>query len=193
MEDLTILLQNHWLLILLILIILFAIWKFVNIYNSIIVAENEIDNMKGAIDSLLKMKFNLIDNLVNIVKGYMKYERETLEKIVRLRNKVDKEKDFIKRNEIDREINPYLRTLFIQVENYPELKANQNVLDLQRTLYDIESQIAAARRGYNDAIVNYNNIIETFPSNIVANMFNFKPKKVFRLDESRDENIYITL
>jgi len=190
MEDLTIFLQNYWLLILLILIILFTVWKFVNIYNSIIVAENEIDNMKGAIDSLLKMKFNLIDNLVNIVKGYMKYERETLEKIVRLRDKVDKEKDFIKKNEIEREVNPYLRTLFIQVENYPDLKANQNVLDLQRTLYDIESQIAAARRGYNDAVVNYNNIIETFPSNIVANMFNFK-KAEFLLFPGERQNVAV--
>ena len=158
-------------------------------YNSLIYRKNQIENIKGSIDALLKKRFDLIPNLVKTVKEYMNYEKEVLEKITELRTLALKEEDLSKKIEYEDKLNTLLSRLFVNVENYPELKASANFLQLQNELSDIESQIAAARRAYNQVVTDYNNAIEMFPTNIMASIMHLKREKVFEIPENQRKNI----
>ena len=158
-------------------------------YNSLIYRKNQIENIKGSIDALLKKRFDLIPNLVKSVKEYMKHEKEVLEKITELRTLALKEKDLGKKIEYEDKLNTLLNRLFVNVENYPSLKASANFLQLQNELSDIESQIAAARRAYNQVVTDYNNAIEMFPTNIMAKLMHLKREKVFEIPENQRKNI----
>ena len=158
-------------------------------YNSLIYRKNQIENIKGSIDALLKKRFDLIPNLVKTVKEYMNYEKDVLEKITELRSMAIKESDLNKKMEYENQLNNLLSKLFVNVENYPELKASQNFLQLQNELSDIESQIAAARRAYNQVVTDYNNAIEMFPTNIMAKFMHLQREKVFEIPENERKNI----
>ncbi len=158
-------------------------------YNSLIYRKNQIENIKGSIVALLKKRFDLIPNLVKTVKEYMNYEKEVLEKITELRSLAIKEKDLGKKIEYEDKLNSLLSRLFVNVENYPELKASASFLQLQNELSDIESQIAAARRAYNQVVTDYNNAIEMFPTNIMAKFMHLKREKVFEIPQNQRENI----
>ncbi len=159
-------------------------------YNSLVAKKNEVENVFASIDTLLKKRYDLIPNLVATVKEYMKYESGLLEKVTELRTKAlssnisDEEK-----MAIDKQMSQALGSIMVAVENYPELKANENVLHLQHTLAEIEAQISAARRAYNQAVTDYNNAIEMIPTNIMANFMGYRRKQVFEIDESERKNV----
>ncbi len=160
--------------------------------NTLIGKKNQVQNVFGSIDALLKKRYDLIPNLVGSVKTYMNHEKETLIRITELRAKAmtpgisDDEKV-----DLGNQIGKMLGGIMVAVENYPDLKANQNFLQLQAALTEIEEQISAARRAYNAAVTDYNNAVEMFPTNVFAGMMSYKIKKVFEIDESERKNINV--
>jgi len=148
------------------------------IYNSIVGLRNNVNKAKSGIDVYLQQRFDLIPNLIEVTKGYVNYEKDILEKITKLRSIYNQSKDIQAINELN---NQY-RTIMAVAENYPELKASEQFLQLQKALIKIESQLQAARRIYNNDVTKYNTKITTFPNNLVAGMFNFKNIEWFVLD-----------
>lgn len=165
---------------LLLLVVLYAV-----LYNSLIGKKNQVEYAYSGVDVQLKKRHDLVPNLVATVKQYMEHERELLERITELRaratasNLSDQE-----RLQAESQLSGALRSLMIAVENYPQLKANENFMHLQASLNEIEEQIAAARRAYNAAVTDYNNAVEMFPTNIVAGMMGLKRRPVFEAEES---------
>jgi LemA protein len=169
-------------------VLLFLI--FMGIYNGLVRKRNEVENTFGAIDAMLKKRYDLLPNLVATVKEYMKYEAGVLTQITELRAKatsgnLSSDEKVVIENELARKMG----SIMVAVENYPDLKANQNFMQLQGSWNEIEEQISAARRAFNAAVTIYNNSVEVFPSNIIALMFSFKRKHVFEIDESERQNI----
>ncbi|WP_200762917.1 LemA family protein [Nitrosophilus alvini] len=172
------------------ILILITVFAGILMYNFLIARKNQVANIFGSIDALLKKRYDLIPNLVASVKEYMKHEKEILEKITQLRSRAIKS-DLLEdeKLEIDKEITDMLHAVLVSVENYPELKANENVLHLQAALNEIEEQISAARRAYNQAVTDYNNAIEMFPTNIIAGFLGYRPKKIFEADNRSRKNV----
>ncbi|WP_345989894.1 LemA family protein [Sulfurimonas sp. HSL1-2] len=159
-------------------------------YNSLVAKKNQVDNIFAGIDAVLKKRYNLIPNLVSSVQQYMQHERGILEKVTELRSQAMKpgisdEQKIV----LDKQITSALGSIMVAVENYPDLKANENVMHLQRSLSEIEAQIAAARRAYNQAVTDYNNAIEMIPTNILANMMHYTRKQVFEITEDERKNV----
>ncbi|MFK7748859.1 MAG: LemA family protein [Kordia sp.] len=164
-------------LIAIVVIILIAIAV---IYNSLVGRRNQVQNAESSIDVMLKKRYDLIPNLVETVKQYMNHEKDLLENITALRSKlVTSSLDKPKRIALENELSQGLQQLNISVENYPDLKANENFLNLQYNLNEIESQLSASRRAYNASVLDYNNGLDKFPSNIIANAFNFRREEFF--------------
>ena len=157
-------------------------------YNSLVGKKNEVDNVFGGIDAILKKRYNLIPNLVHTVKEYAKHEKDTLEKITEYRSRAMSSGSNEDRMDLNSKLSSMLGSIMVAVENYPELKANENFIHLQKTLNELEAQISAARRAYNQAVTDYNNAIEMIPTNIIANFLHYKRKRVFEIEESQREN-----
>ena len=161
-------------------------------YNSLITKKNQVINIFANVDVQLKKRFDLIPNLVASVQEYMKYEKSTLEELTRLRTEANSSN--LSDNEkvaLDQKVTKALGSIMVAVENYPNLKANENVLHLQGSLNEVEAQISAARRAYNQFVTEYNNALEMIPTNFMAKIMNYKPKAVFEIEESERENIFI--
>jgi LemA protein len=170
------------LLIVLGLLVLVAMF-LVGIYNSLVGLRNQVSDAWSQIDVQLKRRFDLIPNLLETVKGYMKHERETLESITQARAAAAGAQTIGERAEAESGLTAALGRLFAVAESYPDLKANQNFLALQEELTSTENKISFARQFYNDSVLNYNNKTQMFPSNIIAGMFNFQDKEFFELKE----------
>ena len=160
------------------------------IYNTLVSRRNQCDNIFASIDALLKKRYNLIPNLVTLMKESMRYEKGLLEKVTELRAKamrpgLSPEQKIAIADELTRP----LHGLMVAVENYPELKANEQIMQLMRTLNEIEEQIAAARRAYNQAVTDYNNARQMFPSSLIAGWFRFGPRELFEIPEVERKNI----
>jgi LemA protein len=171
-------------------IIAFAILIVVFIYNNLVGARNNVENAFGGIDAMLKKRYDLIPNLVETVKVYMKHEKETLTQVTELRTKAMS--GTISHDEkvgLENQLSGIMRNVMVAVESYPDLKANEQFTMLQRSWNEAEEQISAARRAYNSAVTQYNNAIEKFPSNILAGMFNHKRKPIFEIPQAERENI----
>jgi LemA protein len=149
-------------------------------YNSLIALRNHIREAWANVDTELKRRYDLIPNLVATVKGYATHERETLERVIELRNRNAAYSHMNQAEE--QELVENLKRLLVIAENYPQLKADQHFLKLQNELVNTEDRIQAARRFYNGNVRDYRNKCETFPSNIVANMFGFKPEEYFNVE-----------
>ena len=160
------------------------------LYNNLVKAKNSVEQAKSGIDIYLNQRFDLIPNLVECVKGYSKHEKEIFTEITELRTSYMKESKSIKNAE---NLNNKMNQLIAVAEDYPELKASEQYLNLQRTLTKLESQLQAARRIYNTEVTNYNNKISVIPSNLVACLFGFKEAKLFEIQEYKRENINIKL
>jgi len=158
-------------------------------YNKLIKLLNKAKQSKQVIDIYLKQRFDLIPNLVECVKAYAKHEKETLEKVTELRKDYDKDQS-LKQGEI---VNNELNKIIALAESYPELKASENYLNLQKNLTKMESQLQAARRIYNSDVTRYNTAIQTIPSNIIAGLFGFKEKELFEIEDSQKNNIDINI
>lgn len=165
--------------ILFIIIILYAVVA----YNSLVRKRNNVDNAFGSIDAMLKKRFDLIPNLVATVQQYARHEQETFTKITDLRTKSYDSLTQDEKAEFDRTFTTARKNLFMVAENYPQLRASENFMQLQRTLNETEEQLSASRRTYNAAVTDFNNAVMTFPSNIIANIFNFTKKEVLTIPE----------
>lgn len=162
----------------LVIIAVIVIVSIVSTYNGLVKSYKQIEQSKSLVDVYLKKRFDLIPNLVECVKGYMKHEKEVIMEVTKLRmsyaegaNQADAEK-----------LNDHYTNIMALVEAYPEIKAGENFLQLQKEISDVESEISAARRIYSTSITTYNNKVQTFPSNIFASIFGYKTVDPIRFD-----------
>jgi LemA protein len=170
-------------LVILLIIIGVVAAAAIGVYNGLIIARNRCDNSWAQVDVQLRRRYDLIPNLVEAVKGYAKHEREVFEKVTQARTSAINAGTVKDQAQAENMLNGALKTLFAVAENYPELKANQNFLQLQEELSGTESKIAYARQFYNDMVMKYNQKQQVFPASIIANMFNFKEKEYFEIEE----------
>lgn len=177
-------------LILLIIIIAAILW-IIAVYNGLIRLKNRVDEAWSDIDVQLKRRYDLIPNLVNTVKGYATHERELFEKVTEARTRAMGAGTATDKAEAENMLSGTLKTLFAVAENYPELKANQNFLELQRELTDTEDKIQAARRFYNGNVRDFNTKIEIFPNNIFAGILNFTKRDFFEAGEGEKEPVKV--
>jgi len=169
-------------------IIIIIILGIIFLYNNLITKKNDVENAFGGVDAQLKKRYDLIPNLVSTVKQYMTHEKDVLEQLTRLRTQAMGINDAEERVNLDNQIASSLGQLMVAVEDYPELKSSANFVNLQRTFNEVESQISASRRAYNSAVTSYNNAVETFPSNLMANQMGMKTKSVFEITEVERRN-----
>jgi LemA protein len=153
-------------------------------YNRFITLRNRVKEAWSDIDVQLKRRYNLIPNLVETVKGYAAHESGVFEKVTEARTRAMGAQTLKEKGEAENILSGTLKTLFAVSENYPDLKASVNFLELQRELTDTEDKIQAARRFYNGTVMDLNNKVESFPANIIANTFKFKPAEFFQLEEA---------
>jgi LemA protein len=160
---------------------------FVIIYNDLIKQRNRVENAWAQIDVQLKRRYDLIPNLVETVKGYAKHEKTLLEDITKARAAVMSANSISETAEASNYLSSTLKSLFAVAENYPELKANQNFMQLQKDLMETENKIAYSRQFYNDTVMKYNISIQTIPKNIVASLMGFKKKDLFETQQAERE------
>ena len=175
-----------------ILVILVIVGIFVvSNYNALVTLRNRVKDQASQIDIQLKRRFYLIPNLMECVKGYMKHEKDTLEDIVKARNSFEKAGDLEGEVKADNQLTKAVTKLFALAEDYPELKANENFINLQEELSGTEDKVATARQFYSDTVLLYNNKIQMFPSNIVAKLFGFIEEKFFEATDEEKENVKV--
>jgi LemA protein len=174
-----------FLLGLIVLAIVLVVW-IIGLYNRLVRLRNDVRNAWAQIDVQLKRRYDLIPNLVETVKGYAKHERGTLEAVVQARQQAINvtADDVTQKAHAENALTQTLRSLFALAESYPDLKANQNFLALQEELSSTENKIGFARQYYNDAAMKINNMIQMFPSNMIATMFSFQQEKYFEVAEA---------
>ncbi|MBD3234222.1 MAG: LemA family protein [candidate division Zixibacteria bacterium] len=170
------------------IIVLAAVFAIGN-YNSLVRLRNQVDNAWSQIDVQLKRRHDLIPNLVETAKGYMKHEQQTLENITNARAKAMQADSVADKSAKETELSGAISQFYLVVENYPDLKANQNFLAVQEELTSTENKISFARQGYNDQVLFYNNKIQMFPSNIIAGMFNFGKRDFFEIEDETERDV----
>ncbi len=176
-------------LIVLIVIIAFVALFAISIYNSLVKLRNQVKNAWSQIDVQLKRRHDLIPNLIETVKGYMTHERDTLENITKARSQAVAAETVGDKAKAEGELTSALGKFNLVVENYPDLKANQNFLSLQEELTSTENKISFSRQNYNDQVLFYNNKIQMFPSNIVAGMFKFNEEEFFEIEDEKEKEV----
>lgn len=172
-----------------------ALW-FIAVYNGLIRAKNRVDEALSDIDVQLKRRYDLIPNLVETVKGYMTHERETLVRLTEARTAAmamhdNKNATAQQKEDAENMLSGTLKTLFAVTENYPELKASQNFLQLQDEISDTENKIQASRRFCNGNVRDFNTKIELFPTNLIANSLGFKKYDFFQADNTEKQNVQV--
>lgn len=173
------------------IIVVIIVLAILSKYNSLVKVRNKVKQAESGIDVYLNQRFDLIPNLVECVKGYSKHEKDVLDGIVKLRTEyMNNKKADLKQAE---KLNNNMNQIIAVAENYPELKASEQYLNLQKNLSKIESQLQAARRIYNNEVTKYNTKINTVPTNIIAKLFGFKEANLFTIEEYKKENIEIDL
>ena len=177
-----------WILIGIVVLLIFI---FGGYYNRFTVLSNRIENSLGQINVQLKRRADLIPNLIETVKGFAKHEKAAIKAVTDARKALVSAKDLSKKVEADKKLEGALGKLFAIAEGYPDLKANTNFLELQRELTTTEDKVAYARQFYNDSILSYNNKCKTFPGNIFAGMFGFKPKEYLQIAESEKKVVKV--
>lgn len=173
--------MTGWIILIIIAILFFFV---IGLYNTLVRLRKRCDNGWAQIDVQLKRRYDLIPNLVETAKGYMKHEREVLENVTKARQQAIDVSGVKDQAQAENMLTGTLRTLFAVAENYPDLKANTNMLALQEELVSTENKISYARQHYNDSVMIYNTRTETVPSNIIAGVFGFKPREFFELEDA---------
>ena len=173
---------------LIIVVAIILIWLIVT-YNLFVRDKNLIKEAWSGIDVQLKRRHNLIPNLISSVKGYSQYEKNLLDEITQKRSEAVKAEDIKEIAPAESDLSGMLKSLFVSVENYPDLKANKSFLDLQNQLVEIEDQLQYARRYFNGAVRNYNIRVESFPSNFIAMVFNFKQENFFEISLATERKV----
>ena len=177
--------------IIILIIIVILVAAIIGIYNGLIKLKNRVDEAWSDIDVQLKRRHDLIPNLINTVKGYAAHEKEVFEKVTEARTAAMGAQTPAEKENAENALSGTLKSLFAVAENYPDLKANQNFLELQRELTDTEDKIQAARRFYNGNVRDFNIKIETFPSNIIAGMLSFTKRDFFAAEEGDKEVVEV--
>lgn len=171
-------------IIVIVVVVILAAW-LVSMYNSLVKMHNNRENAFADIDVQLKQRHDLVPQLVETVKGYAAHEKDTLERVINARNGAIGAKTIDEKIVAENALSSALSGLKITLEAYPDLKANQNFLQLQEEIADLENKLSSVRRYFNSATKEYNNAVETFPSNILAGMFGFRKEVMFDLGEQR--------
>lgn len=174
-------------IILVVGVVLVLAFYLIGTYNNLVNARNKVNDQFAQIDVQLKRRSDMIPNLVETVKGYAKHEEKTLTEVIEARNKMANASGINEELEASNQVTSALNKLFALSESYPDLKANQNFLSLQSDLKETEDKLSYARSFYNDTVLNYNNLREKFPSNIVAKMFKFNKIDFFKTEEKDKE------
>ncbi|MDH3692231.1 MAG: LemA family protein [Gammaproteobacteria bacterium] len=169
----------------LVAVVLWVVWT----YNRFIKRRNQVKEAWSGIDVQLKRRYNLIPNLVEVVQGYAKHEKASLEAVTSLRIGSGKDESVAQRGTQESEISRVLRNLFAVAESYPDLKASTNFVDLQNNLDEIEQQIQYARRYYNGAVRKWNVLVESFPSNLIAGFFSFRLADFFEIEQASQREL----
>ena len=180
-----------WITLAIVFLALSFVISVIASYNKFISLKQKVSQSESLIDVYLKQRFDLIPNIVETVKAYAKYEENILTKITELRAEYDNNKN--ENLTLSAELNNRYNQLLAVVENYPELKANEGFLNLQKQLSKIESQLQAARRIYNSDVTQYNIKVQSFPSNIIAGIFGFKEANLFEIEAHERENVDINV
>ena len=193
--------KGHYILLAVILVIIIAVSWFVGKYNLIQKQKPLVEEAWAQVENVYQSRLDLIPNLVETVKSYMQHERETLEAVIQARNAATAAREQASPADggsmqslanAESGLGGALGRLFALSENYPELRSNQNMLQLQEELTSTESKVAFSRQAYNDAVMHFNNKIEMFPSNIIAGLFRFVPATSFEVsDDSERENVVV--
>ncbi len=178
--------------ILVVIILIIVIYGLVT-YNSFVKLNVLVEEAFSTMDIYLKKRWDLIPNLVEVVKGYAKHEKSTLEEVVKIRNGIYDDMSNSEKINTNIKLNESIAKLMIIAENYPALKANENFLDLSKQLVKVEDEIANSRKYYNGVVKLFNNKVRIIPSNIVALIFGYKEKKMFEASEEERENVLIDL
>ncbi|MCX5719301.1 MAG: LemA family protein [Nitrospirae bacterium] len=174
-----------YLIIAIVLIVIIVVFM----YNRLIRSRNLLNEAWSGIDVQLKRRHDLIPNIIETVKGYKEYEEKVLANITSLRSKLTGTTTIQEKGQIENSFTQALKSIFALAEAYPDLKANQNFVELQNTLRDIEDQIQMARRYYNGAARNYNIIVESFPGNVLARLFNFNRADFFEIEYATEREV----
>jgi LemA protein len=178
------------LLIIVLAAVVILVIGIISMYNGLIRRRNEVDNAFGGMDVQLKKRYDLIPNLISTVKQYAAHEKDLLQKVTELRAQATSGKlSNEEKVALDNQISAGMKGIMVAVENYPDLKANENFMNLQRTLNEVESQISASRRTYNAVVTMYNNGIQVFPQNTIAGMMHMQRKEVFVIPETERQNV----
>jgi LemA protein len=171
-------------------VVLIALWLIV-VYNRIVGLRNQVENSFAQIDVQLKRRADLIPNLIETVKGYVKHERETLESVTRARTQYLSAKTVEEKSRAGNQLQETLKSLFAVAENYPDLKANQNFLSLQEELSTTENKIAHSRQYYNDRVMEYNILIQVFPNSMIAGMLGAQKMQPLETPAAERENVKV--
>ncbi|HAT73688.1 MAG: LemA-like protein [Candidatus Moranbacteria bacterium GW2011_GWF2_36_839] len=177
-------------IILLGIVVVVAI-AIIAMYNGLITLKNRVDEAWSDISVQLKRRYDLIPNLISTVKGYAAHEKEVFEKVTQARTQAMNAGTTAEKAEAENMLSGTLKSLFAVSENYPELKANQNFLELQRELTDTEDKIMASRRFYNGNVRDFNTKLQVFPTNMIAGMLKFTAREFFEMDEKEKENVKV--
>lgn len=181
-----------WLYIIIAIVVILLLLVLTT-YNSLIKLNNKVEEAFSTMDIYLKKRWDLIPNLVEVVKGYAKHEKNTLEEITNLRSNSYDKMNTNDKVEVNNKLSQGINKLMAVAESYPELKANENFKDLSTQLVKIEDDIANARKYYNGTVRIFNNKVQMFPSNIIASIFGYKTKKMFEATENERKNVKIKL
>lgn len=181
-----------WIGIIIGCILLAGVLYVIYTYNGLIRMKNKIEEALATIEAYLKKRYDLIPNLVETVKGYAKHEKQTFTDVIEARNKVMTAVGFEEMSRSENTLKDTLKSLFALAENYPELKANQNFLDLQTQLTKIEDDILQSRKYYNGVVKTYNTKIETFPNSMVATAFKFEKREYYKINEEAKQNVKVS-
>lgn len=162
------------------------------LYNSVVARKNEVANAEGGLDASLKQRYDLIPNLVAATQEFMKHEKSVLQELTQLRSRaLQPNLSVDQKQAINQSLSHELGKVMVSVENYPDLKSNTNMIQLQKSLHECEENIAASRRFYNAAVTSYNNALEMFPTSVFARMMNLQRAKVFEIAESERQNVSV--
>ena len=179
-----------WVIILIIIAVAIVFW-IINTYNKLIRLKNKVQEAFSTMDVYLKKRWDLVPNLVEVVKGYAKYEESTFKEIAELRSGSYGDMSNADKIDANNKLSAQLSKIVAVAENYPELKANENFVKLQGQLEEFEKDIAESRKYYNAVVLQYNNAVMLFPQNIVASMFHFTTEKMFEAAENERENVKV--
>lgn len=178
-----------WIAILVIVVAITAL--LISLYNKLARQRLVVNEASADIETFLKQRYDMIPNLVEIVKGYAKHERETFEKVTEMRSKAMAADNLDDKLQYEQQISAAVTQIFAVAENYPELKANENFKELQGSLQSLEENIQKSRRFYNGTVRDFNTMIAVFPNNLIAGILGYSPKPFFEASEQEKENVKI--